>query len=775
MKISTVTVGIPVFSVKASVRHSIVRKPTVFERMVLRLSRRGQVDHVVGGSTIRQAFEDHLGVQGVPQLLETTVSGLVGLGVLKPSSSSSQLLIDREIRTFVLTPEGEDFYNRNTLPSRPMTDAVDFSYTPWSNALTASRPGKLTGVAPEFRFDEALLRPRDVSSLVRRELEGNRPRFLKMDSRILEVDAQITEGIGWLTLDVELHASPEGYLDLKTANKSHENWLNKLEPSVVQRTFLDAVTGYAIAPEPELNRDVLTQAKRLTLATTPLSPHATSIVLPSVGTGLTITLDAAVGHPSYTKDGNGRAVITCPPPSTVPPQLASVTVEGGRPTSCLVEGGLALTWSGGLRQVRVLAEIEGAQVDSCWQPFGEDLAATLASCEDPVISTVPFHWGSDRPIDSLNRQLANLPLPASLEKIGEFLTAANVSGATFQRGQSTRLAEAIALHIEATSGVSVLDIAGVDNWLRFIIGALGSDSGSPALRRALLAKATPPRSAREVRQLLALERDHGQIPARLLGSNVLAAVLEEIWADPRVEVPAGNNEGLRTLHMYRKAQADLDASLGRRNADLAATSQRVVATKSVGQALRAADRWLAAVDDPKLALATGDSLPVGLLEFREKVRSWREAANTSLAAPLESNQVALVFDSNTLLDHPAALRGLATSHVGVVPNRVLQELDGLKRSGDEAIAQRARQAIRTIDDLREGASLRFENARVNLIPRDLGPTDEADNQILSVAVALSGGRVTLVTGDKNLRSKAAASSIEALDWPSLQKGRGKGR
>src|SRR4051794_16188437 len=117
MRIATVSVGIPVFSLKASVKHSIVRKPTVFERMVLRLSRRGQENQVVGGYTLRRAFEEHLGVQGVPQLLETTVSGLARLGVLSAPGTPGKSLLDEPIQTLRLTRDGEEFYNRNTLPS----------------------------------------------------------------------------------------------------------------------------------------------------------------------------------------------------------------------------------------------------------------------------------------------------------------------------------------------------------------------------------------------------------------------------------------------------------------------------------------------------------------------------------------------------------------------------------------------------------------------------------------------------------------------------------
>lgn len=777
MKLTTASVGVPVFSLKASITHSIVRKPSVFERMVLRLCRRGQENQVVGDASLREAFEEHLGVQGIPHLLYTTVSGLVRLGALnKPETSANASLLDQPIRAIRLTPEGEDFYNKNTLPGSRTQDAVDYFYAPWSNSLSSARPGKLVDEAPELSFDERLLKPRDPSSLVRREVEEDRPRFLKRDSRIITVDAQIDESVRWLRLDIEVHGSPEGYLDLKTGNRSFEDWLAKLEPSVVQETFLDAVIGKSNVPDLELPREILGQAKHLALAAPPTSTIQPTIALPNVTrSGLVIHLDPAEQTSVFTQNDSGPAIITCPAPPTVPRPLASLTIERGRPTECQVEGDVALTWSGGLRAVRVRADLEGEMVNEYWRPFSDFLAATLSASSNTKIATVPFSWSSDRPIDSLTRQLTGVSLIEALEKMGAFLTATNETGVRLQAEYARRIAETLTSSIDATSDGPTLELALVDEWARFIIDSLGQSAATAAVTRSLLGKAIPPSTALEVRQLLALKQRPQEIPTGLLGPNVLAAVLEELWKDPCEELPAGNIDGLRTLEAYRSAQASLDASLGRQHANLAATGRRVTATRSVGEALRAAERWLEAVNNPALAHGTGEAFPAGLLQLRENVRGWRDAAKANLAPELETGTTALVFDSNTLLDHPDALRQLTRSQIGVIPNRVIQELDGLKRSTDGETARKARAANSTIDELRERSSLRFEKARAELIPLDFGPVEEPDNQILSVAIAYSSSTVTLVTGDKNLRNKAQASNIVAKDWPSLQEGRGKRR
>lgn len=775
MRLTTVSVAIPVFNLKASVKHSIVRKPTVFERMVLRLSRRGQENPVVGAASLRQTFEERLGVQGVPQLLEKTVSGLIRLGVLSAPGTPGQSLLDEPIQTIRLTRDGEEFYNRNTLPSTPTADAIEYWYAPWSNALSIGRPGKLTEVEPELAFDDALLIPRDPSSLLRRELDANRPRFLKKESRIIDVDAEISDSVGWLTVDVEIHASPEGYLDLKTKGKAHQDWLAKLEPGVVQATFLDAVLGLSGTPDLEIHREIIGQAKRLTLAH-PAPPASSAPVITLLGADnseVTISLASSSIEPERTQDEFGQTVITCPAPSSLPPQLVALTVEGARSTGCLLQGSISLTWAGGLRHIPVEADLDGADADRYWKPIRDDLAAMLAASDDAKISALPLLWGSDQPIDAMAQKLAGLSLALALEKIGEFLTASDEVGGTFSPDHADKLERVLAEAIDNAPDAPMLDITRVEEWHVFVTSSLGPDTPRSAIRTALLNKATPPTSALEVRQLLALEGSPHRIPPRLLDSSVMAGVLEEIWNDPQQELHSGGVDSLQILESYRMAQISLDEALGRHNADLGATGQRVVANKSIGQAVQAADQWLTAIEDPRLSQSTGDSLPNGLLLLRERVQSWREAANANLASPLGPDQIALVFDSNTLLDHPDALRNLSPSQIGVVPNRVIQELDGLKRSSDENRAQRARAANRTIDDLREAKSIRFERARTTLIPADFGSTDDPDNQILSVAIAFSGSRVTLVTGDKNLRAKAEASNIQARDWPSLQKGGGR--
>jgi predicted ribonuclease YlaK len=103
--------------------------------------------------------------------------------------------------------------------------------------------------------------------------------------------------------------------------------------------------------------------------------------------------------------------------------------------------------------------------------------------------------------------------------------------------------------------------------------------------------------------------------------------------------------------------------------------------------------------------------------------------------------------------------------VPVIAKRVLEELDGLKsgRVGDgpegELRAKSARQAVAAIEAA--GGRVIFEPSRRDQCARDWPATP--DNEILSVAVFHALNDVVLVSADRNLRNKAQAETLRAMD------------
>ncbi|MCY3024575.1 MAG: PhoH family protein [Planctomycetota bacterium] len=152
------------------------------------------------------------------------------------------------------------------------------------------------------------------------------------------------------------------------------------------------------------------------------------------------------------------------------------------------------------------------------------------------------------------------------------------------------------------------------------------------------------------------------------------------------------------------------------------------------------------------------------------------------ASPSESGHgdsiKTFVLDTNVLLHSPGSLSAFKDNRV-VLALAVIEELDRFKRNNDE-LGRNARETIRAIDRHRESGSLREgvpmsnggilqivlqQDVREDLATTGLSP-DVADNQIISVALALQrkGRRVIFVSKDINARVKADALGLRVMDF-----------
>lgn len=137
-----------------------------------------------------------------------------------------------------------------------------------------------------------------------------------------------------------------------------------------------------------------------------------------------------------------------------------------------------------------------------------------------------------------------------------------------------------------------------------------------------------------------------------------------------------------------------------------------------------------------------------------------------------------ILDTNVLLHDAGSLFAFQDNDV-IIPIVAIEELDRFKKDLNE-IGRNARQVSRILDNLRKrgslvdgidvesGGSLRIfiPSRNTTSLPTEL-ILNKADNQILSVAMEFkeSGDKpVVLVTKDTNLRIKAEALGITAMDY-----------
>lgn len=139
-----------------------------------------------------------------------------------------------------------------------------------------------------------------------------------------------------------------------------------------------------------------------------------------------------------------------------------------------------------------------------------------------------------------------------------------------------------------------------------------------------------------------------------------------------------------------------------------------------------------------------------------------------------------VIDTNVFVYDPAAIKQFKHNDV-VIPLSVLEELDSLKRSSNEA-GKNAREVIRYIDSLKagdlqngveieEGPKVRIHlDARPERVEGFPLALDRSSNKFLLVAYLLKskGESVVIVSKDFVTRVKAEAMSIEAEDYEGLK-------
>src|SRR3990167_6888856 len=142
-----------------------------------------------------------------------------------------------------------------------------------------------------------------------------------------------------------------------------------------------------------------------------------------------------------------------------------------------------------------------------------------------------------------------------------------------------------------------------------------------------------------------------------------------------------------------------------------------------------------------------------------------------------------VIDTNVLVHDANAVKKFKDNDV-VIPLAVLEELDGLKRYGDE-VGKNAREVIRYIDSLKadktgdlhtgvilpEGPKIRIhlstKQERVDGFPL---PLDRNSNKFLLIAYLLKekGEAIVIVSKDFVTRVKAEAMGLESEDYENLK-------
>ncbi|HBP6331110.1 PIN domain-containing protein [Pseudomonas aeruginosa] len=769
MKLAEISVPLPLYRIESDVTYHTERKPTVFERMVLRLCDPGLHLPDKKMLSLLSIFQDQLGVGDVRELLEACVSELSALGALPKHYALDA--IEAPLTELELTADGLQFLRSDSLPVRSRTVKVWHRYDPISDEIKPTQNDGTRLSQSDFSrvsvADQAL-RPQNPLPQVERAIAQETYDW-KTPATVIDRIAPMAQLEGRGERRLEISCSEDGALSASAPRDAAlQQWLAQAQPELAWEILLDdALTSEPSAYLPVIDTSVLREARsaRLITATSGNTSKARLCVVAqgvvADATTPTIVLSSEVNAPELVANGKQPTVYTLlvPTPAGITTGFRSLSLPqiDGASVQVEVAGNLRLYWAGQPRLCGLAVTLNDQAATELWAKLRRDLEGACEHSDDPRIAFMPVAW---RDIDAIGETVwpwlatrAEQPLGdliALIEPATQAIGLWRPSGKDWKPAWEVSLARAIDESLRHTP--NQLEPEEVASLLTQVAQMLPADKAVP-LQAALLHHAAPIRAVESLAKLRSALPSTTEIPEELLSIE-----LRQVWLEHALERKElklyGPHAIQQPMQDIQKAVQDVYRSIGEQALKAAGNSQMDVRTLTP-RALDAVRTWRKAAESfhgLKISLPLWDAL-------NEAVESWSLLAQEKLA-PVEIGHRIAVLDTSALMEHPGLLQGLNSSDILVVPLRVLSELDGLKSSEDEARAVKARAAIRQLDA--SSSRIRHETDYAALLPAEWDAR-QPDHAILSTALFFRLNDVLFVSNDINLRTKAQSLGLNTQD------------
>lgn len=777
MKLAEISVPLPLYRIESDVTYHTERKPTVFERMVLRLCDPGLHLPDKKMLSLLSIFQDQLGVGDVRELLEACVSELSALGALPKHYALDA--IEAPLTELELTADGLQFLRSDRLPVRSRTVKVWHRYDPISDEIKPTQNDGTRLSQSDFSrvsvADQAL-RPQNPLPQVERAIAQETYDW-KTPATVIDRIAPMAQLEGWGERRLEISCSEDGALSASAPRDAAlQQWLAQAQPELAWEILLDdALTSEPSAYLPVIDTSVLRDARSARLITA-TSGNTSKARLCVVAQGVvadaatpTIALSSEVNAPELVATGKQPTVFTLlvPTPAEMCTGFQSLSLPQGSGANAQVEvaGELQLYWAGQPRSCGLAVTLNDQAATDLWVKLRRDLESACKHSDDLRIAFMPMAWLDADAIDEIIwpwlATRAEQPLGdliALIEPATQAIGLWRPSGKDWKPAWEVSLARAIDESLRHTP--NQLEPEEVASLLTQVAQMLPADKAVP-LQAALLHHAAPIRALESLAKLRSALPSTTAIPEELLSIE-----LRQVWLEHALERKElklyGPHAIQQPMQDIQKAVQDVYLSIGEQALKAAGNSQMDVRTLTP-HALDAVRTWRKAAGN--LHTLNVSSLLWNALN--EEVESWGLLAQEKLA-PVEIGHRIVVVDTSALMEHPELLHGLISNDILVVPLRVLSELDGLKSSEDETRAAKARSAIRQLDA--NSSRIRHEKDHTALLPAEWDAR-ESDHAILSTALFFRLNDVLFVSNDINLRNKAQSLGLNAQDSKSYASSR----
>lgn len=770
MKLAEIPVLLPLYRIESDVTYHTERKPTVFERMVLRLCDPGLHLPDKQNLSLLGVFREQLGAGDMRELLEGCVSELSALGALPRRYAQDRL--EAPLTELELTADGLQFLRSDSLPVRSRTVKVWHRYDPISDETKSIQNDGARLSQSDFSrvsIADQALRPQNPLPQVERAIAQETYDW-KNPATVIDRIAPMVQPAGWGERRLEFSCSEDGALSVSAPRDAAlQRWLVQAQPELVWELLLaDALTSKSDFLLPILDSSVLRDARTARPIAATKGGAARSrfcIVAQGVAaadaTTPTIVLSSEVNAPELVANGKQPTVfkLLVPTPAGIPTGFRSLSLpqNNGANVQVDVAGNLHLYWAGQPRLCGVAVTLNDQASKALWAKLHRDLEGACEHSDDPRIAFMPLVWMD---ADALGKKVwqwlatrAEQPLDdlmAVIEPAKQAIGLWRPDRKDWKFAWEESLSKAIDESLRHTP--NQLDSEAIVSLLIQITQVLSADKAA-SLQAALLRHSAPIFALDSLAKLRSALPSSTEIPEELISRE-----LRQVWLEHALQRKEfklyGPHAIQQPMQVIEKAVQDIYRSIGDQALKSAANGQMDVRSLTPG-ALNALRGWRKAAEHFH-ALNTSSLLWDAL---NKTVESWNLLAQDKLA-PVENGHRVVVFDTSALMESPELLQDLRSDDIPVVPHRVLSELDGLKASEDDTRAVKARAAIRQLDAT--SSRIRHETEYTALLPAEWD-AKQPDHAILSTALFFRLNEVLFVSNDINLRNKAQSLGIHTQD------------
>ena len=236
-------VWLPIYKVESAIRYQSIRKPTVFEALLLNLTVQHQ--QKLGDFNLEQICE----VFKIEQnFLANALETMVNNDVLE---SVSGYLKDIKVKQLKITKLGRDLFHKNEMPSTPKTEAVPCHYDPLRQNLV-----KAKNHWAKYKSDEQITLSKDIFPAnldqigqliddIVNSADEKTFAWKKPNVKVTQIQNEI-ERIIWQDLAVEISLDQNANIDVhalgddESASK-FSAWFKQAEPEVLWDNIISSV------------------------------------------------------------------------------------------------------------------------------------------------------------------------------------------------------------------------------------------------------------------------------------------------------------------------------------------------------------------------------------------------------------------------------------------------------------------------------------------------------------------------------------------------------